>query len=182
MQPKSGGRTAKSTTECEFSDLLWHTCHLFHKKTGQWPYLCYDNNKIQKNIDVTNIPYPEGCTVHIPEGESENIHLPADHKIPLTTHSPDGNWPVEHIFNTGKSQIRNNLYSGGKRITTGAELRKVVRQQFEHHLPDGAVAADVARLPVLWEMISSDVGVVFEDEDGKLHYGTGGNWCPKGWM
>lgn len=181
MQPKRDkGRPAKSTTEEEMSDLLWHTSHKFQKKTGHWPYLCFDNNKIQKNIDVTHIPYPEGCTVNV-EGDGV-ISLPADHKIPLTTHSPDCNGPAEHAFSYGKAQVRNHLYSCGKRITTGAELRKAVRQQFEHNLPDGAVAADVARLPVLWEMISTDVGLMFEDEDGKMHHGTGGNWGPKGFM
>ena len=177
MQQKRGGKPAQGTTEEEMSDLLWLTSHTFHKVTGEWPYLCFDNNKIQKNIDVTNIPYPSECAV-----PGEDIHLPADHKIPLTTHSPDCNGPAEHAFSYGKAQVRNHLYSSGKRITTGHQLCVAVRKQFEHNLPDGAVAADVARLPLLWEMISTEEGVLFEWEDGKVYRGTGGKWGPKGWM
>lgn len=170
------------------SDLMWHTSWLFHEKTGDWPYLCFDNNKIQKNIDVTNIPYPDDCTVPLEKvvkvdgcGDDGAIHLPsAEHKIPLPTHSPDGNGPVEHAFSYGKSKVRNHLYFEAKRITTGDQLRKAVRKQFEK-LPPGSVAADVARLPLLWEMLSTDVNVLFEADDGKVHAGTGGNWAGKGW-
>lgn len=176
-QKKKGGGKASSTTEEEMSDLLWHTTHIFHKKTWDWPYLCFDNNKIQKSIDVTNIPYPENCAV-----PGEALHLPADRKIPLPTHSPDCNWPAEHSFGHGKSRIRNHLYSSGKRITSAHDLRVAVRKQFTKFMPDGAVAADVERLWLLYEMISTPAGVTYEGEDGKMHVGTGGNWGPKGFM
>lgn len=159
---------ALSTTEEEITDLLYLAIQKFFKKTGYYPFICWDNNRIQANVDVTNIEsnYNKGTP----------LRLPRNYKIPLPTHSPDCNQPVEHCFANGKRHIKDSIYSSAVHITTGRELQRVVRKQFTEDMPEGAVVADVQHLVTVWEIISTPAGVEFQASDNKTHVGTGGNW------
>lgn len=176
VQKKGKCDPAFSTTEEEMTDLLALTCKKFHDKTGSWPYLNYDNNKIQKNIGID----PDDPDVYrLSSNHGDDIVMPRDRKLPQPTHSPDCNRPVEHAFGSGKTRVRNNLYMDNKRVTSGAQLRPCVKKQFTSGgMPALAVREDVLQLPLLYEIISTPAGVVWEDEEGKVHVGTGGDWGP----
>lgn len=169
MQREGSGDEAASTTKEEMTDLLYLACRKFFRKTGRYPYLCYDQNGIQKNIDVTNLTSHHG----------DAICLRPEQKIPQPTHSPDTNRPVEHTFGSGKPRVRNNLYASGVRVTKGEQLRRVVHREFTQGMPAGAVKKDVEGLPLLWEIISTPAGVTWEDEYGEMHVGSGGDWGPR---
>ena len=95
MQKKGTGDTAASTTEEEMTHPLYLTCKRFHDKTGNWPYLNYDNNKIQVNIG-TDPDDPNLFRLKSPHGD--DIVMPKDRKFKQPKHSPDCNRPVEHAF------------------------------------------------------------------------------------
>lgn len=176
MQKKGTSDTAASTTEEEMTDLLYLTCRRFHDKTGNWPYLNYDNNKIQVNIG-TDPDDPDLFRLKSPHGD--DIVMPKDRKLKQPKHSPDCNRPVEHAFGSGKTRVRNNLYMDKQRVTSGSQLRPVVHKQFTDEMPPMAVKLDVEGLPLLWEILKTEKGVHWEDEEGKLHVGSGGDWGPR---
>ena len=181
LQRKGTSTAASGTTETEMQDLLYLTVKRFHAKTGHYPYLNYDNNKIQTKIghnpaDPTRYRL---CSHHGPD-----ITMPMDHNLPQPTHSPDCNRPVEHAFGSGKARVRNCLYLEKQRITQGRPLQTVLRGQFTTDMPALAVREDILQLPVLWDIISTQKGVYCQSADysGKVYVGSGGGWGPRGTM
>lgn len=158
---------ALSTTEQEMKDLLYITATKFQKKTGHWPYIMMDNNRIQRNIDISNLE-----TNH---QEGVYTHIPGDRLVFVPTHSPDCNRGVEHQFAWGKGHLHNQLYLTIKQKTTSKELQQTIRHVFTHLKP-GAVVADVETLPWLWLAISTDEGVPFYDQQYGAGIGSGGDW------
>lgn len=162
-------------------DLLYLTVREFHSKTGHYPYLNYDNNRIQQKIGRD----PTDPTIYrLRRERCDNIIMPVDHKLPQPTHSPDCNRPVEHAFGSGKARVRNCLYLEKERITRGRALQTVVRKQFTVEMPDGAVQEDIFQLPILWDIISTQKNVYCQSADlsGMVHVGSGGDWGPRGTM
>ena len=179
-QKKHSGEPALSTTEEEMTDLLYLTCREFHRRTGHYPYLNYDNNKIQQSIGL-DPQHPDQYRLSSEHGE--DIVMPKDHRLPQPPHSPDCNRPVEHQFGSGKTRLRNDLYLKGVRITTGAQLQTRVHEEFSKYMPEFSVRKDVEHLPLLWEVISTTRGeAVYVDDEGKVHVGSGGDWGQKGSM
>lgn len=176
LQKKGKGEEADSTTEEEIRDLTWLTVKKFHAKTGHYPYLNYDNNKIQVNIGL-HPDEPE--KYRLSSNHGEDIVMPRNRKLPQPTHSPDCNRPVEHPFGYGKTKIRNTLYLKKPTVTEPDQLRPVVHKQFTSGMPPLAVQSDIEGIPLLWKILSTPAGVSFCDDDGELHYGSGGNWGPK---
>jgi hypothetical protein len=167
-----GGTEAKSTTQAEMEDLLHCVCTAFHKKTGHWPYLSFDNASIQAKIDVT-------C---IRRDYHDPVQLPADHNLHIPNYSPDINRAVEHQFGGGKPRVRNACYMLDHVVTTAKELRKIACMEFTKNVPPGSMKRNVEGLPLLWEQISTPLGISWQDAKGHIYQGTGGNWGPRGSM
>lgn len=142
------------------------------RKTDQLPVLSYDNVKIQTLVNVSHLQYAQG-----EEGRgviSLDKHL---NKVDLPTYSPDMNRAIEHVFGIVKPRVRGAIYSAERDFSKGGELQKVVWDIF-HELPQGSVQADTRGLPLLWRVLSTPEGVVFEDPPGHRHVGTGGGYPP----
>lgn len=168
-----------SVTEEEMTILLYLTCKKFHDKTGSWPYLNYDNNKIQVKMGV-NPAEPDVDRLRSTHGDDSVMLI--DRKLPQPTHSPDCDRPVEHASGSGKARVRNHLYMDKQRVTTAAQLRPVGHTRSTSNMPALAVKEDIEQLPLLLETISTEAGVHWEDEYGEIHIGSGGNWGPRGTM
>lgn len=166
LQKKNSGDDAQSTTEEEFKDNLWHICHTFKQKTGEYPILCYDNVKIQRIADITLLQNEHGGDILLDKDKN---------KVKLPTYSPDCNRPIEHTFAIVKTMVRNKLYKYYHKYNTGRSLQTLVQECFDK-LPKGAVAKDVNDLPLLWEVISTPTGIIFLDANDHAHVGSGGDW------
>jgi hypothetical protein len=172
LQTKRGGEPAASTTAEEFEDNLWLIVDKFKRATGVWPVLSYDNVKIQQGVNVSRIEYAQG------EESKEAIMLDKDlNKVDLPTYSPDMNRAIEHVFGDVKQRVRVAIYRAQHDFTKGAELQKVVLETF-NSLKKGQVKNDTKSLPLLWRVLSTREGTVFEDPPGHKHVGTGGGYPP----
>lgn len=169
LQRQLDHRDAKSTTSEEMSDLLYKTATRFHDKTGSWPYIQMDNNAIQAEIDISCLH-----TNHYQDGPYTAI--PADHLIRVPTYSPDCNRAVEHQFANGKGRLCCGLYHAKAVINSGQELQKALLDAFVKRMTSGSVAADVATLPLLWKILSTNEGVRVCEDGGETYVGTGGGW------
>jgi hypothetical protein len=172
LQTKAKGEKAASTTAEEFEDNMWMIVYAFATRTGVWPVLSYDNNKIQVVLDVRHIEYAQGQ-----EGKEVFRLDPTLNKVDLPTYSPDMNRAIEHVFAGVKQRVRAAIYAGNKDFTKSTVLQSVVHAAFDS-LPPGAVRKDVYSLPVLWHVLSAAKGVEFEDPPGTKHVGTGGGYPP----
>lgn len=172
LQTKRGGEPAASTTAEEFEDNLWLIVRSFRQKTDRWPVLSYDNVKIQKAVNVSHIEYAQGQ-----EGK-EVIRLDKDlHKVDLPTYSPDMNRAIEHVFGVVKERVRVAIYRAQHDFTKGAEPQRVVLDTF-NSLGKGQVKNDTKSLPLLWRVLSTPEGTVFEYPPQHKHVGTGGGYPP----
>jgi hypothetical protein len=172
LQTKAKGDIAASTTAEEFEDNLWLIVHDFKQKTQQWPVLSFDNVAIQKAVNVSCLQYAQG------EEGKEVITLDKDlNKVDLPTYSPDMNRAIEHVFGNVKPRVRGDIYSAEHDFSKPAELQRMVLKIFKD-LPKGSVKADTKGLPLLWRVLSTPEGTVFEDPPGHRHVGTGGGYPP----
>jgi hypothetical protein len=134
--------------------------------------LSYDNVKIQRAVNISNLQYAQGQ-----EGK-EAISLDKDlNKVDLPTYSPDMNRAIEHVFGIVKPRVRGAIYNAQHDFSKPAELQRVVLSIF-NDLPQGSVKADTKGLPLLWHVLSTPEGAVFEDPPGHQHVGTGGGYPP----
>jgi hypothetical protein len=172
LQTKAKGEKATSTTAEEFEDNLWMIVDKFKRRTGVWPVLSYDNNKIQVALDVRHIEYAQGQ-----EGKEVFRLDPTLNKVDLPTYSPDMNRAIEHVFAGVKQRVRAAIYKGEKDFTKSSVLQSVVHEKFTT-LPEGAVRKDVYGLPLLWRVLSTAEGDDFEDPPGTKHVGTAGGYPP----
>lgn len=175
LQIKDQSRAAKSTTEEEFVDNLWMIVDVFHKKTGHWPILSYDNNKIQKAVNIRHLKYAKGQ-----EGKEVFSLDPALYKVDLPTYSPDMNRAIEHVFGQVKPIVRAKIYNGTRNFANATVLQQEVLQAFRELKP-GAVAKDVSGLPQLWKILFTREGATFEYPAGHKCIGTAGGYALKGY-
>lgn len=154
-------------------DNMYYIIKTWNQKTNNATYyLSFDNNAIQATADVTMFTNPDDPADTIPL-------LPNGIKLPLPAYSHDLNRPIEHIFGTVKHLIRTELYADWDRYKDAAALQGLVWQVF-HNLAvynmQRHVEADVAGLPLLWLILSTPAGILFADDCGKVHVGTGGDY------
>lgn len=131
--------------------------------------LSMDNPRIHKEAQLSGIL------------NSERVHLPE--------YSPDMHKCVEHVFARLKPQVYERLYAFDHHVTA-REVQQIIRDLFTGA---GGSAADMAArrqafqqsvlqdsrsLPLTYKVISTDKGVSFMDEHGRIHLGTGGDWPP----
>lgn len=171
---KAGTSTpAEHTTREEFEDNMFHIIKNRRAKAGtdEPYYLSYDNNSIQATADLTSLKHPD---------TGEEIPLaPQGHRLELPAYSHDLNKPIEHLFGTVKHRIKVELYEDWAKYKDARELQKLVYTIF-HNLAqynlDRHVAADVAGLPLLRQILSTPATILFADDDGDVHVGTGGDY------
>lgn len=172
LQTKRGGDEAASTTSEEFVDNLWLIVAKWMRDTRTFPVLSYDNNKIQAAVDITRLEYAQGQ-----EGKPVIRLIPALNKVDLPTYSPDMNRVIEHVFGDVKQRVRTVIYGAQRDFTKPAVLQDEVKKAFNALTP-GAVRKDVYGLPVLWQVLSTAEGATFQDSQGHIHVGTGGDYPP----
>lgn len=164
---------AASTTREEFENNMFHIIKKWHAKAGvDVPfYLSFDNNAIQATAEINTLTHPN---------TGEQIQLaPYGQKLNLPSYSHDLNRPIEHLFGTVKHQIKVQLYEDWAKYKDAKELQALVARIFNHlgdYGLDRQVAADVAALPKLWQILSTPAGILFADDEGDVHVGTGGDY------
>lgn len=172
LQTKGKGDDASSTTEEEFEDNMWLIVTKFIRDTGVYPLLSYDNVKIQKGVNISNLKYAQGQ-----EGKPI-IRLSSElHKVDLPTYSPDMNRVIEHTFGVVKQRVRVQIYQGARDFSKGAQLQTAVVQTFDS-LKRGSIKNDTKGLPLLWRVLSTAEGATFEQPPHHKHVGTGGGYAP----
>jgi hypothetical protein len=169
-------KTAKSTTSAEFLDNLGCILKEWQRREGptSLPLFMYDNNKIQKVADFTQLrdalgnPLPHWC------------------KLPLPSYSPDMNRAIEHMFGWLKNAMRHQMYRylvhHPNSTPTLAEFAQLVCCTFySRRNPEGIaqIAADFRGLPVLWQVLQHGKDVLFLGYDNRWHKGCWGGWPPK---
>lgn len=122
------------------------------------PLFSYDNSGQQKHANHANM-----------------YMAPYEH-VPLAAYMPDGHKVIEHTFNRLKSALWNSIYEEGA-ILTGEELQDRVERLFKA-MPIAHFTKDAESLPVTYQHIATDKGVLFTGADGLQHEGTGGDWAP----
>lgn len=168
LQTKDKGEPAKSTTEEEFKDNLYHIVHKFEQKTGgDKPVLSFDNNKIQAIADISVLEFDNKDPIHI-DVDTQRVHLP--------TYSPDMDRPIEHMFGFIEGRVRNHLYDDYQKYATPTEFQKLVHHVFTNDLVEGAVERNVDGLPLLWHIISTPLGEEHTDANRDMWPGSGGDY------
>lgn len=152
---------------------MFHIIKKWKAKAGEQEpfYLSYDNASIQATADLTTLKHPD---------TREEIHLaPYGQVMHLPAYSHDLNRPIEHLFGTVKHRIKVELYEDWAKYKDARELQKLVYSIFNNlakYNLDRHVAADVAGLPLLWQILSTSAGILFADDEGDVHVGTGGDY------
>lgn len=108
--------------------------------------------------------------------EYRNMMLGPGEHVPLAAYMPDGHKVIEHTFNRLKSALWNSIFRDGP-IYTGTELQDRVECLFKA-MPSSHFLADAQGLPVTYEHVATEQGVIFTGADGLQHEGTGGDWAP----
>lgn len=150
---------AKSTTQEEFEDnmhIITALATLQHGVTGQKPYFCYDNNKIQQ------------------QARFRRMGMRRSQKVWIPVHSPDFNKPIEHVFNYIKEQLRQRIYDHVGPVSA-AELQQWVVQIF-NGIDTSSIARDVASLKRTYKAVATGLGEVADVQGGGKVKGTGGGW------
>lgn len=165
------GHNAASTVTVEVADNLWKMCHWFYQHTGEWPIVMMDNIKIQANIPDRVIESRYG-TLTLPEGC--RLRFPA--------HSPDINQCVEHAVGVVKEAAADQVFSECCQQVqfTDVSLRRIFQGVFNRfksgELYPKGVEHNFDKLPAVIQVIGSQEGAIVQDNKGKEHYGSGGNW------
>lgn len=163
---------AAETTREEFEDNMFHIIKAWRSKVDEEVpfFLSFDNNSIQATAEIDTLRHPD---------TGEEITLAPGKKLDLPAYSHDLNRPVEHLFGTVKHMAREELYANWAHYKDARQLQGMVYRLF-HNLPvyglKGHVAADVYGLPQLWQILSTPAGILFADDRGKVHVGTGGEY------
>ena len=137
----------------------------FRRVTGEMPFLVMDNIKIQAKIDDVQIESRYGYE-YLDEGQ----------RIRIPTYSPDFNQVAEHSIAFIKRNVRNYLYGFNGQVGqhTLQQAVKTAIGKFDHE----HIAKNVARMPTVWGIVSTDYGSTYTDYQGKDHPGSGGWWPP----
>ena len=175
LQTKQG-KDAKSTVELETADNLALIVEAFRDAAGEDPILVMDNIKIQANIPDDWIESRYGNTV-----------LPSGCRLRIPKFSPDFNQAAEHTVACVKQETTNLVYKhcckSGQLSAVGLQtmVEKVFQNIIKGELYNGSVAANVSRMPLVWQVISgsTDTGLV-DPRTGATYQGTAGNWAPNG--
>lgn len=167
---------AQSTVELETADNLYLIVKAFRHATGEDPILVMDNIKIQANIPDDWI-----------ESRYDNTWLPPGCRLRIPKYSPDFNQVAEHTVACVKHETASLVYKhcckSGKLSPVGLQtmVEQVFRKIIKGELYRGSVAANVSRMPLVWQVISSSTDVVCVDpRTGARYQGTAGNWAPNG--
>ena len=153
-------KDAKGTTQEEFEDAMAQLVEFARKemkKKGLKPLFSYDNNKIQAGADL------------------ERMGLEEDERVPLAAYMPDGHQVIEHVFGQLKASIWNDLYEHGD-IRSAHDAQARFHRLFKK-LPKFSIAANAFKMPLVYEMIATEKGVLFMGPDGSMYQGTGGDWA-----
>lgn len=136
----------------------------YNKEEQGFPYLQYDNNRIQIAADL------------------RDIGLDPSFRVPLSAYSPDLNRAIEHTFGWLKEEVRGWLYGWIQHhpgcVPTAKQFADATHGAFMGR-KQAWVSADVMGLPELWEILDHDEGVQFRCSNGRWKQGSGGGWSPK---
>jgi hypothetical protein len=164
LQTIKGNKIAKSTTREEFTDIMKKLVVAAREKLANIdpklkPIFSYDNNKIQKGASLAEM----GIT--------------PEEKLELPPYSPDMHKVIEHVFAILKGQLQEEMLKNNPARMDPAVAQKMVRVYFKHNISKKSIRADVDSLPVTWHIISTLDGVFAEGPDGRMYWGTGGDWA-----
>jgi hypothetical protein len=150
-------KKAKKMTTTEFEDNM---AALVEQEKRYWPdpkqppLFCFDNDKVQKLASLTKMGLKHWQKVEIPP------------------HSPDFNQPIEHIFNTLKTELRNELYAYGD-VVDAKWVQQTVLKIFKH-IKKRSIRKNVDNLPLTYLAVMTDKGVTVTSSTGKQVVGSGG--------
>lgn len=167
----------------EVEDNLFKVLQKYQARApGQQPRLVLDNIRVQANVADDQISSRYGV-----------LDLPPDTRIRIPAHSPDCNQVVEHAICAVKDDITGQLYYQSLRspVMDGVKLRSMAWNTFQRFekkkIYDGAVKANVERLPDVWGLIATPSDQEYtttkhvQPTRNRAYPGTGGDWAPPGW-
>ena len=144
-------------TKSEFEDNM---AALVEQEKPHWPdprqppLFCYDNDKVQQIARLSKMGLKHWQQVDIPP------------------HSPDFNQPIEHVFHTIKSELRDELYAYGD-VVDAKWVQDTVRKIFKG-INKSSIVKNVDKLPLTFLAVKTNKGVTVTSSTGKKVVGTGG--------
>lgn len=157
-------KRAKKMTIAEFEDNMTAMVQQekpFWRNPQQPPLFCYDNDQVQVKARLSVMGLKPWQRVEIPP------------------HSPDFNQPIEHVFNTIKSELRNELYEYNG-VVDGKWVQDTVAKIFKK-IKKSSIRKNVEKLPLTYLAVMTDKGVTVTSSSGKQVVGTGGAY-PKAYL
>lgn len=150
----------------EFEDILKQV-HLkvlqkIRERGETWtPLYSWDHTNLHENINYEKVGFSE------------------DQRVALGVKAPDMHQMIEHVFGIMKQRLMVELHLKNFKVT-GRECQEMAKSIFKTQITADGLASLQKRLPLLYEMISTEKGQTFY-HNNKMYAGTGGNWALRYW-
>jgi hypothetical protein len=167
LQTIQEGREAKAITREEFEDILkkvhQKVLQMIAARGENWtPLYSWDHTNLHEKINFQKVGFSE------------------QQRVALGVRAPDMHQVIEHVFGYMKQKFHVKLLQQGYKVP-GRRCQQIARDIFYSVVTPQGIAGNVARMPLVYKMISTAKGQFFVHTDNKMYVGTGGNWVTKPW-
>lgn len=125
------------------------------------PMYSWDHTNLHENIDWAKVGFAK------------------EQRVALGVRAPDMHKVIEHVFGYCKPKLHAELYKLDYQAD-GRKCQQLTKQVFYNNVTANKVKADAAKLPLIYQIISTPEGQPFVYQpDGKMYQGSGGNWVKR---
>lgn len=166
MQALRTGEPAQTITREEFEDILKavhiRILQMIRDRGMTWtPMYSWDHTNLHENINYGKVGFA------------------AQQRVALGVRAPDMHRVIEHVFGYCKPKLHAELYRLDYQAD-GKKCQELTKEVFYNNVTANKVQADVAKLPLVYKIISTPEGQSFVYQpNGKMYQGSGGNWVKR---
>lgn len=135
---------------------------MIRDKGETWtPLYSWDHTNLHENINYEKVGFSE------------------QQRVALGVKAPDMHQMIEHVFAIMKQRLMVDLQRENFKVT-GRQCQVMAKRIFYNQITTKGLAELQQRLPLVYQMISTEKGQAFI-YNNKMYVGTGGNWVLRAW-